>query len=158
MPEYVIHDRTQAAQHAAAVEATLAVPEIGPWLGKTYAAIAQTLGEQGIAPAGPPFARYHQLDGGRFRVEAGFPVDAAITPAGEVRPSALPAGTIAVTVHIGPYDAMAPAYAAITSWIQARGGEPAGDPWETYFSDPGEQPDPATWRTEIAQPYRSAGR
>ncbi|MBE1494062.1 pimeloyl-ACP methyl ester carboxylesterase/effector-binding domain-containing protein [Amycolatopsis lexingtonensis] len=155
--EYPIHDRTQAEQRTAVTEATLTVPEIGPWLGKAYTAVAETLGRQGIAPAGPPFARYGRLDGGRFHVEAGFPVDAVITSAEEVHPAVLPGGTVAATVHIGPYDAMEPAYAALIAWIKARGGEPAGAPWETYLSDPAGQPDPATWRTDISQPYRSAG-
>ncbi|TNC24138.1 GyrI-like domain-containing protein [Amycolatopsis alkalitolerans] len=153
MRNYAIHERTLTVQHAAVAEATLTVPEIGPWLGKTYAAVAAVLAGQGIEPAGPPFARYHQLGPERFHVEAGFPVRSPVAPAGEVRPSALPGGTTAVTMHTGPYDAMAPAYSAIETWLRARGAEPAGDPWETYLSDPGRQPDPATWRTEIAQPY-----
>jgi effector-binding domain-containing protein len=66
----------------------------------------------------------------------------------------LPAGPVAVTVHIGPYDAMEPAYAALASWVSGRGGQLAGDPWEVYFSDPEQRPDPSTWRTEIVQPYR----
>ena len=49
---------------------------------------------------------------------------------------------------------MAPAYQALASWVSSHGGEPAGDPWEVYFSDPASEPDPATWRTEIVQPYR----
>ncbi len=28
--------------------------------------------------------------------------------------------------------------------------------WEVFFSDPATEPDPATWRTEIVQPYREA--
>jgi hypothetical protein len=36
------------------------------------------------------------------------------------------------------------------------GGELAGNAWEVYLSDPSAQPDPATWRTEIVQPYRQA--
>ena len=70
-----------------------------------------------------------------------------------MRPCVLPAGPVAVTMHIGPYDAMEPAYAALASWVGDRGGQLAGDPWEVY-SDPEQRPDPSTWRTEIVQPYR----
>jgi pimeloyl-ACP methyl ester carboxylesterase/effector-binding domain-containing protein len=122
MAEYAIHDRAQAEQDTVVAEATLAVPEIGPWLGKTYATVAAVLAGQGIEPAGPPFARYRLLDDGRFHVEAGFPASDPSTLTGDVRSSALPGGQIAATVHIGPYDAMESAYAAIRSWIRARGG------------------------------------
>ena len=62
----------------------------------------------------------------------------------------------AVTIHTCPYDAMRPAYQALVSWVSEHGGELAGDPWEVYFSDPSTEPDPATWRTQIIQPYRRA--
>ena len=44
---------------------------------------------------------------------------------------------------------------ALVSWIDAQGGTSAGDAWEVYLTDAEEQPDPATWRTEIVQPYRA---
>jgi effector-binding domain-containing protein len=68
----------------------------------------------------------------------------------------LPGGPAAVTVDIGPYEQMAPAYRALTSWVSSHGGEPAGDPWEVYYTDPASESDPATWRTEIIQPYHVA--
>jgi effector-binding domain-containing protein len=89
------------------------VPEIGPWLGRAYGEITGVLADQGRQSAGPPYARHHVLGNGRFDVEAGFPVSTAIEPAGAVRPGVLPAGPVAVTVHIGPYDAMEPAYARL---------------------------------------------
>jgi effector-binding domain-containing protein len=49
---------------------------------------------------------------------------------------------------------MGPAYEALADWVERRGGELDGEAWEVYYSDPGEQPDPATWRTEVIQPYR----
>ena len=94
------------------------------------------------------------LGEGRLEVEAGFPVSSPIEPNGDVQPSELPGGQVAVTVHVGPYDQMEPAYQALASWVTDHGGELAGDAWEVYFSDPSTEPDPATWRTEIVQPYR----
>ena len=68
----------------------------------------------------------------------------------------LPAGPAATTLHIGEYDHMAPGYRAITDWIADHRGQPAGEPWKVYYSDPRTQPDPTTWRTEIVQPYHLA--
>ena len=156
MKLYDIHAEVRKAQVTAVARAALSVAELGPWLGKTYAVIAGLLAAQGAGPAGPPFARFHPLGGGRFEVEAGFPAGRLIDGSGDVQPSGLPGGQVAVTVHIGPYDQMEPAYQALVSWVGEHGGELAGDAWEVYFSDPSAEPDPATWRTEVVQPYRQA--
>ena len=58
-------------------------------------------------------------------------------------------------MHIGPYDAMEPAYAALASQVSERDGQLGGDPWEVYFSlTRSSGLTPSTWRTELVQPYR----
>jgi effector-binding domain-containing protein len=156
MKPYEIHTETRQAQPTAVCRATLTVAEIGPWLGRTYGAVAELLAGRHAGPAGPPFARYHPLGDGRFEVEAGFPASRPVEGGGDVQPSELPGGPVAATVHTGPYGQMEPGYRALASWVTDHGGEAAGDAWEVYFSDPAAQPDPATWRTEIVQPYREA--
>ncbi|HEX8865176.1 MAG TPA: GyrI-like domain-containing protein [Lentzea sp.] len=155
MQRYDIRRQVLSEQPTAVAEATLSLPEIGPWLTKTYNDIAAVLAGCGIEPTGPPFARYHQLGGGLFRVEAGFPVGVAIDRADGVHPSVLPGGPVVKTVHLGPYEAMWSAYDALASWLRARGGENEGDAWEVYYSDPELERDPATWRTGVVQPYRT---
>jgi effector-binding domain-containing protein len=156
MKQYDVHAEARNTQVTAVARATLTVAEIGPWLGKAYGAVAALLADRQAGPAGPPFARYHKLGKGRFEVEAGFPASSQIERDGDVQPSELPGGQAAVTVHVGPYDQMEPAYQALASWVNEHKGEPAGDAWEVYFSDPSSEPDPGTWRTEIVQPYRQA--
>ncbi|RZU53242.1 effector-binding domain-containing protein [Krasilnikovia cinnamomea] len=153
MTRYEITARTRQRQTTAVARATLTVAEIGPWLSRTYGQAAACAQAQGAAITGPPFARYHRLGPDRFSIEAGFPVLPPVVAEGGIQPSALPGGSIATTVHLGPYEQMTPAYEALTRWIKEHGGRPAGDPWEVYHSDPATQPDPATWRTEIVQPY-----
>lgn len=154
MTTYEIETQTRTGQPTAVMRATLPVDGIGPWLAQAFGGVIAALGAQGTEPAGPPFARFHRLDEGRFEVEAGFPATAPIDDAGAVIASSLPAGPAACTTHIGPYEDMEPAYAAIAEWMAARDLEPAGDPWEVYFSDPAAEPDPATWRTDVVAPYR----
>lgn|SRR5512146_2905999 len=156
MKTYEVHSRARQAQPTVVMTATLPVAGIGPWLARVYGTVAGFIMAQGAHPAGPPFARYRRLDDDRFAVEAGFPVSTAIDANGDVRSSELPGGPAAVTVHTGPYDQMAAAYEVLASWVTRHGGELAGDPWEVYFTDPASEPDPATWRTEIIQPYRVA--
>jgi effector-binding domain-containing protein len=154
MTAYEIEELDASQQPTAAIRATLSVPEIGPWFGPTLGRLAAWLGQRGIPIVGPPYARYHRLEGSRFEVEAGVPVGASLEGDEEVHATSLPAGRQARTVHVGPYDGLGAAYEALEAWVAERGGEPAGDPWEIYETDPSEQPDPATWRTQVLLPFR----
>jgi effector-binding domain-containing protein len=151
---YPIETRDLEELDTAVEMATLSVPEIGPFVGRAYRDVASYLERKGAGPAGPPFARYHRVADDQFEVEAGFPASTPVAGEGDVEPSDLPAGPAAVTLYVGPYDEIAPAYDALTTWIAEHGGEPSGDPWEIYFDDPTSQPDPAQLRTEIVMPYR----
>jgi effector-binding domain-containing protein len=153
---YDVQLETREMQPTAVISTELPVAEVGPWLARAYRTLAGVIAAHGTSPAGPPFARFHQLAGDRFAVEAGFPVVTGIESDSGVRPSYLPGGPAAVTIHTGRYEGMAPAYAALASWICNHGGKPEGDAWEVYLNDPAHQPDPATWRTEIVQPYSQA--
>lgn len=155
MRTYEIGLATRAEVQTAVMSATLPVPEIPRWLQSTYMAIAKALASQHIDISGPPFARYRQLAADRFQVEAGFPVNQPVGRVGEVVPSTLPGGELAVTVHVGPYDQLTSAYQAVADWMDKTGHQVSGPPWEVYYSDPEEQPDPDTWRTEVIQPLAS---
>lgn len=161
MKPYDIHAEVKQSQVTAVARSTLAVAEFGPWLGKVYPAVVEALVTRQAGPAGPPFARFHRLADGRFEVEAGFPAsrpfEAADFENGEVVPSELPGGQVAVTMHAGSYDQIEPAYQAVAAWVTEHGGEPAGDPWEVYLSGPPTEPDPANWLTQVVQPYHPAG-
>src|SRR5437868_14699459 len=52
---------------------------------RAYGAVGAYLGELGIAPAGPAFAIYHNMDMSNLDVEAGFAVDRAAPGKGEIR-------------------------------------------------------------------------
>ena len=151
-------DRRDLGQQITAVSAgTVDLPEIGPWISAALGRVAAALGAQGVAPVGPPFARYFPVGNHRFHVEAGFPTDRPVEPDEDgVAPSTLPAGPVAVTVHVGPYDGVSEAYARIATWAEQHGTTTSTDPWEIYLTDPTEQPDPSTWRTEVFLPLDAA--
>jgi len=60
--------------------------------------------------------------------------------------AATPAGTVATTVHIGPYNQMQPAHHAIHQWARDNNRRIAGPSWEIYghWTD-----DPTRLRTDI---------
>jgi effector-binding domain-containing protein len=147
----VIESRVLTEQPTVIQRGTMTPAEMPVWFPKAYGEIVEFLRTHHTTPTGHPFARYHQLPGGRFEVEAGFPVAAAVDSDAVNQMSSLPGGMVAVTVHVGPYDKLGDSYAAVAEWLRLRGGTPAGDPWEIYHDPPTGDPD--TWRTEIVQPY-----
>jgi effector-binding domain-containing protein len=137
--------------------ATLHRDDLSSWLSTTYSAIFAFLANNGHHPTGAPFARYHRRGVGGYEVEAGFPVAGHVEGGAEVENSALPSGKVATTTHSGRLEDTDEAYRAIASWLRANNAERTGDPWEVYLTDPQMLTDPATWRTEINQPYREVG-
>jgi effector-binding domain-containing protein len=153
---YEVSSRHIEEQPTLVMTAKMRVPEIKGWIGQAYSRVAEVIGRVGLDFAGPPFARYRPLDDqfSEFEIDAGFPVDRHAEGEDDIVASTLPGGAVAVVTHIGPYDQMQPAYAALMGWIEEHGGRPEGAAWEVYYSDPVAEPDPATWRTEIFQPYK----
>ena len=146
----------RAPQPTAVVRSTIAVTEIPKFLGHAYEAVMQVLASQGITPVGEPFACYMGQPTTTVQIEAGFPVGAACVPSGEVVPSELPGGSMATGTHFGPYETMVETYKDLTKWITVRGLIPSEAMWETYLTDPQQEPDPAKWRTQIFWPVTRA--
>ncbi|MGY4644102.1 GyrI-like domain-containing protein [Cellulomonas sp. URHB0016] len=115
-----------------------------------------------LAPAGPPFFRYHVIDMEReMLVEAGVPVDEPIAAVdGDVTPGVLPAGTYAVTTHVGHPEELVQVtadlldYGDVHGWVWDRQDTSDGDAWgarlELLLTDPRVEPDMSRWETQLA--------
>jgi effector-binding domain-containing protein len=121
-------------------------------LGEAYNAVFAYAASRGVHPSGAPYARYFTVSPEKVVLDAGIPLLGPLAGEGVVESGVLPAGEAAVTTHIGRYEEMEPAYAAMRAWMRANGRQEAGAPWEIYLSDPQQEPDPATWRTEVVWP------
>jgi effector-binding domain-containing protein len=115
------------------------------------------LQRQRLAPAGPPFARYHSF-GEEIDLEAGMPVSVKITGNARVKPSTLPGGDVVSGMHVGPYVELPKTHEALARWLAEHEMKCAGGPWEVYWTDPGLERDPSKWRTEIFQPVQAGGK
>jgi len=109
---------------------------------------------------GPPFIRYLVIDMPKaLDIELGWPVAKAITQTGRLHGGALPAGRYVSLLFTGPYDQLVQANADLQAWAKAKhvtleGREtPKGKAFasraEFYITDPGNEPDPRKWKTEI---------
>ena len=141
--------RTQAAVEALPQSIPQLLGELFAWLGK-----------QGIAPAGPPFMRFHVINmETQMDIELGVPVASAL--AGDVRvcPGVLPAGRYATLVYAGVKNAL-PANKVLIDWAKEQGikwdawdvenGHAFAARYETFLTGPDDDPDQAKWETEVA--------
>lgn len=69
-------------------------------------------------------------------IEVFMPVADRFDPPEGVEVTTLRGGTMAATVHTGPYDASGAAYEALTEWIDEHGRQIVGPPREHYLNDP----------------------
>jgi len=118
------------------------------------------LRNQGEAPAGPPFIRYHVIDmESKLDIELGVPIASALASDGDVSAGALPAGQYASLVYTGVTNGME-ANAALLDWGAKNGlvwdqwdtenGDAFGGRFESFLTEPDDEPDPAKWETEVA--------
>lgn len=140
------------AQVTAVVRERVPVADLPQFFGRALHQAMSAVQAQGRHPVGPPFSLYHGMPTDAVDVEAGFPVDRPITAVDGVTPGSLPAGTVAEAIHVGPYESLTETYDAVLAHIQEQGLTPSSDMWEVYLSDPEQEPDPATWRTQIFWP------
>lgn len=150
----------RAAQPYAGISAWVTLETIGS-IADRIPEIFGWLGARGVAPAGPPFFRYHVIDMKRqLQVEAGVPVASAIDDDGEIRAGTLPAGQFAVMTHTGAPNTLVAATTQLLDWAQTHGVEwdvsqtEAGEHWgcrvEFYLTNPAEEPDVSKWETQLA--------
>jgi effector-binding domain-containing protein len=121
------------------------------------------LAAHGQTPSGPPFLRYLVIDmSADMVVQAGVPVAVAVEPDGHVVPDELPGGDYLTTVHVGPYEGLYDATAALLAHAGGHGlrfdkhPSDAGEVWasrlEWYETNPVEEPDPARHPAQVRLP------
>ncbi|MBL8769455.1 MAG: GyrI-like domain-containing protein [Planctomycetes bacterium] len=139
----------------ASMRATVKSDEISKQLARMLPEVGGSLAQSGAEMTGPPFTRYHSgIDGTELDIEAGIPVKQRVELKGRAVLSELPGGKAATTWHIGPYGELPKTYALLRTWMKEHGVEGSGGPWEIYWTDPGLEPDPLKWRTQIIWPIK----
>ena len=147
---YEIELRQVPRRDLAVVKFHAKLGELGGKLDQAFAAVSKHLTHAGIAFQGPAVAHYVPISKDSFDVAAGFVVPSPISGDGEVMPAELPACDAAATMHVGSYDRLADAYAAIQRWMAENGKHPENSMWEEYWSD-----DPTPPRTDVYWPVKA---
>jgi effector-binding domain-containing protein len=152
---------TRDEQPYVGIPATVTMSSIGQAIDSALPRIFAWLGERGIAPSGPPFIRFLVIDmEAEMEIELGVPVRVGVEGDEQVRAAVLPGGRYVSLLHIGPYDQLIAANAALQKWAEERGvtfdswDTARGSEWrsrfESYITDPSAEPDPSKWETEVA--------
>ena len=144
-------------QQTAVVREQVAVGQLPEFFQRAFGAAMGQAQAQGLQVTGPPFGMYYGIPGETVDVEAGFPVSGSVSAADGVIAGTLPGGRVVEAMHVGPYDTLAATYGEVERWIDERGLRSQSLMWESYLTDPGEQPDPATWQTLLVVPLADAG-
>lgn len=133
--------------------------------GKVNALVGEVftwLEKKQIAPAGAPFFRYWIIgdEDQRFHMEVGVPLERMHRGNGRVQAGTMPQGVYATLIHRGHPDRLDEAYAALEKWGGAQEikwdtrQEGKTRMWngrfESFLTNPADQPDPNQWSTEIA--------
>lgn len=155
---YTIEIQQLAEQPILYIRSRVKRSDIAATIGSSLGAIVAYAMQNGAAISGHPLTRYSEMGPGMITMEPAMRVAShpPADPSGVVINDTLPAGTAVVTTHIGPYDQLTAAYAALEIWMHENGFQPSGAPWEDYITDPAEVPDPKDWRTDIYWPVVKA--
>ncbi|WP_328611273.1 MerR family transcriptional regulator [Amycolatopsis sp. NBC_00345] len=143
--------RSMPARVVAAVEGVADHGDVLSWYAEAMSELDAAV--VGLRSLGPPGGRYANelFTGGRGTVQVYRPV--VDPPAvGRVTPVELPSAELAVTIHCGPHDGIDVTYGRLGGWVVDHVLAVDGPVHETYLVGPRDDPDPASWRTEIGWP------
>ena len=143
------------------IRTQVAMEEMGSGLiPRLHGEVMDYLKTQGVAPDGPPFMRFHVINmPGKMDIELGWPVASALPGDGRVVAGALPAGRYASLIYTGIMNGVA-GNKALLDWGAQQGlvwdnwstdvGDAFGARYESFLTNPDDEPDLAKWETEVA--------
>lgn len=129
----------------------VAVADLSDFFGRAMPAVVAEFARLGITPAGPPTAVYRHEIGHDFDVTVGFPVAGPSAHTDSLVVETLPAGKAVRVEHVGPYETLPAAYAALSAWFGGHQLPPPDLMWEEYLVGPGDA-DESEFRTRVVYP------
>lgn len=113
--------RNSIGEAALVVGEVISVDKIPELRGRVFGAVMAYLGEVKKKPGGPPFVAYHNINMQALDVEASFPVLAKLPGKGDIKPTTIPGGEVAMCMHTGSYESIRDTYAVFMAWVKEQG-------------------------------------
>jgi effector-binding domain-containing protein len=146
-----VREVTLPARTVAGLQEKVAVTELAAFFRRAIPHVIAEFARRGIAPAGPPTAVYRHEQGQTFDVTVGFPVAGDLPAAAGLAAAELPGGRAVQVEHIGSYETLPAAYAALGEWFGTHRATPPDVMWEEYLTGPGVT-DESRYRTRVVYP------
>jgi effector-binding domain-containing protein len=127
--QYQVRLEQLSSRPLAVVRRRAGLQELANVVPEACGAVWSILRTQQIQGAGRHVALYWD---DQINLEVGVELGTPFAGCGDVVGSATPAGTVATTVHLGPYDRLAEAHQAIRRWCADHDHRLAGPNWEIY--------------------------
>ncbi len=123
---------------------------------KSYGQLAADVAKAKTQITGPAFCLVTKWDEAAKQTEmiCAFPVAADAKVPAKYKIQQVPAGKAVKAVHKGDYAGLMNAHIEINEYIMSKNLAMAGNPWETYVTDPMTEKDTTKWVTEIYYPIQ----
>ena len=122
------------------------------FLGSVFPELFTHVGRHGVIATGHPFVIYHAFGPELIDAEVCVPVAGPTTSDERIRSRVLLEATVVRTVHVGPYEELGGAYAALSEWVSDHGFVGTGPVRERYLTGVSDDVPPSAYRTELDQP------
>ncbi len=157
---YDITTRHVPDQAVVSIRARTDRAHLSPFVGTTFGELYGRMQRVGVAPDGDGMVIYHAFEDDGIDAEVCVPVamnvDLDLIAAGGLVRRVVPGSTVAQTVHVGAYDALADAYSAVATWIDRHDLRSTGPARERYQAGPGDMVPETAYRTLIEFPVTEA--
>jgi effector-binding domain-containing protein len=149
--DYEITEKQLAPLLALTHRTPVTMQTMGDGIGAAFGVLVEHAAKTGANWAGPPFILYPETCEGEFEIAVCMPVVPGAVGGDRVALEEVPGGSVASTVHVGPYNEVGKAYVALQKWMTDNGRRPAGMMREIYLNDPDSVP-PEQLMTEVDWP------
>ena len=131
---YTVTLQTVAAHPIAAVRAKALIPDIPKaWKPALDQVWAYLRAHPELQPGHNVFLYHHPANRtDAMDIDFGVAVARPFTDEGAVKSTATPAGLVATTVHVGPYNGLSAAHNAVHAWCSANTKKIGPASWEIY--------------------------
>lgn len=157
---YEPHLDERAGQNYAGIRARVPIRKMKKVIPPALNELFGWLASRGIEPAGAPFVRFLLINmEALMEIEMCVPTTAPITGEGHINTGWLPAGRYAALTYRGVSNGFE-ANGALLNWGAQQGltwdvrnlpeGDAFGGRFETYLTDPDDEPDQKKWQVEVA--------
>lgn len=139
-----------------AVKSESGIQELSVKMGESFGALMAHIQSTGESKSGQPLTIYHEYSeqDDKVTMECGIPMEVTSVGKEPVIISKVPGGKMLMVKFYGNYDNLGVAHGKFAEYMSSNGLVAAGSPWEWYITDPGLEPNPEKWETDIYYPIQ----